>query len=47
MGASYPGADTTWSEAIHWLPDLSVVPGTLGDHYELGGAYLLDRLMPG
>lgn len=50
LGASYPEADAIWSDAIHWLSDLSAVPGTLRDrYYELGAAqaYLLDRLMPG
>jgi uncharacterized membrane protein (UPF0127 family) len=50
LGASYPKAAATWSDAIHWLSDLSAVPGTLRDqYYELGAAqaYLLDRLMPG
>jgi uncharacterized membrane protein (UPF0127 family) len=50
LGASYPEPDTTWADAIHWLDDLSSVPGTVRDrYYELGAAqaYLLDRLMPG
>lgn len=50
LGASYPGPDAIWSDAVHWLDDLSSVPGTVRDrYYELGAAqaYLLDRLMPG
>jgi uncharacterized membrane protein (UPF0127 family) len=50
LGASYPEPDVTWADAVHWLDDLSSVPGTVRDrYYELGAAqaYLLDRLMPG
>lgn len=50
LGVSYPEPDATWADAIHWLDDLSSVPGTVRDrYYELGAAqaYLLDRLMPG
>ena len=50
LGASYPEPEATWTDAVHWLDDLSSVPGTVRDrYYELGAAqaYLLDRLMPG
>ena len=50
LGARYPTPQATWTEATHWLDDLSSIPGTIRDrYYELGAAeaYLLDRLMPG